>query len=221
MTNSVLIDFSRIQATKEIPRIGGYRILENFVIAEFYAEKNPHTTDGYIFRFISKRGHVMSEPLFFGMLEGEESELPAEAANEIASKELTECLCEFAKTAPDRARNAKKCLIKHPSGHEKICLIACTSDRGTIIGGWYNSDADTDLSMQMLAYCMSSFAMLNNVDGIQDKALKRKAIDTIPDDTRFGKYPSSDAELIFLTAMAGRPKRMLERAKRNPPFPVS
>lgn len=217
MTNNVLIDFSRIQATKEIPRIGGYRILENFAIAEFYKEKNPHTTDGYIFRFINKGGYVMFEPLFFGMLEGEESELPAKAANEIASKELTECLCEFARTAPDCARDVKKCLIeKHPSGHKNVCLIACTSDRGTIIGGWYNSDGDTDLSMQMLAYCMSSFSMLNNVDGIQDKALKRKAIDTIPDDIRFGKYPAKEAEKVFLTAMAGRPKRMLERAKRSP-----
>ncbi len=220
MTNSVLIDFSRIQATKDIPRINGYRILENFAIAEFYKEKNPHTTDGYIFRFINKSGHVISE-LFFGMLEGEESELPAKAANEIAGRELHECLCEFARTAPDCARDVKKCLIKqHPSGHKNVCLIACTSDRGTIIGGWYNSDGDTDLSMQMLAYCMSSFSMLNNVDGIQDKTLKRKAIDTIPDDTRFGKYPAKEAEKVFLTAMAGRPKRMLERAKRNP-FPIS
>ncbi|MCR5572583.1 MAG: hypothetical protein K6F57_02310 [Candidatus Saccharibacteria bacterium] len=184
-------------------------------------EKNPHTTDGYTFRFIDKGGHVMSEPLFFGMLEGEESELPAEAINESVSREIHECLCEFAKTAPNRARSAKKCLIERPSGHENICLIACTSDRGTIIGGWYNSDGDTDLSMQMLAYCMSSFCMLNNVDGIQDKALKRKAIDTIPDDTRFGKYPAKEAEKVFLRAMAERPKRMLERAKRDIAFPVS
>jgi len=221
VTKNVIIDFSRIQAAKDIPRINGFRILENFAIAQFYAEKNPHTTDGYIFRFINKGGHVMSEPLFFGMLEGEESELPADLANEVAGRELQECLYEFAKTAPDRARNAKKCLVEHPSGHKNIHLIACTSDRGTIIGGWWNSDGDTDLSMQMLAYCMSSFAMLNNVDGIKDKALKRKAIDTIPDDTRFGKYPAKEAEMVFLTAMAGRPKRMLERAKRDIAFPVS
>ena len=215
--NSNIIDFSKIQGIKEIPSINGFRILENFVIEKFYQQKHSHSTDLYTFRLVSKNGRMEPEPLFFGMLEGEDSNLSPDIANTIAGKELHNELTKFAKSAPSRARGTNKCLIEHPT--EYISLIACTSDRGTIIGGWYNSNADQDVGMQMLAYCMASFAMLNNVDGKKDTSLKKKAIDTIPDDSRFGKYSANFAEAVFLSAIAGRHDRMLKRAQA--PCPIS
>lgn len=217
--NSNIIDFSKIQDINNIPVIGKKkkRILEKHFIRVWYGEKHSHSTDLYEFMIIYNNGRIEPEPLFYGILEGEDSNLAPDIANTVAGNELHQELMKFAKSAPSRARGTNKCLIEHPN--EYISLIACSSDDGTIIGGWYNSNADQDVGMQMLAYCMSCFAMLNNVAGKKDQLLKRKAIDTIPDDSRFGKYPAKDAEIVFLKAMAGRHERMLKRAKT--PCPLS
>lgn len=211
MTKANVIEFSRIRGINEIPSICEYAILENFVVESFYVRKHAHSTDLYDFRLVDEKGRVKS--LFYGMLEGDNSNLSPDVANDTAGEELHERLNAFAKSAPARARCTNKCLVEQAA--DNISLIACTCERGTIIGGWYNSCADRDISLQMLAYCMYSFAALNSVSGAKDKVLKEKAVDTIPDDSRFGKYPSNEAEAILIYAIAGRHERMLQRALRT------
>ena len=206
-----VINFADIQGIREIPSKFGWKIVENFVIEAFYQTKHSHTTDLYDFRWVSRNGKVHS--LFYGMFEGTNSNLAPEIADQEPGDELHAELLKFAKSAPTRAKHTNKCLITDVS--DRIVLIAASCERGTIIGGWYNSQGDKDIALQMLAYCMYAFAALNYVGEPKDRVLKEKTVDTIPDDSRFGKYPSEKAEAIIIAAFYSREERMRNRFRRN------
>ena len=51
--------------------------------------------------------------------------------------------------------------------------------------------------------------------GYFPKRLSSGTVDTIPDDSRFGKYPSEKAEAILVAAFYSREERMRNRLRRN------
>ena len=204
--------FSDIKGISQIPSIGGYLIVENAVIDDFYRKLRSHSTDVYDFRLVERNGNVTT--LFYGMLQGENSNVAPEIADEVAGNELNTLLNAFATTAPKRARKTNKCVVI-TDANDHISLIASECQSGTIIGGWHNSYGDKDIALQMLAYCMYAFGALNTVSGPKDRILKEKTVDTIPNDSRFGKYNSPMAEQTFLAAIAARTERMRHRAIRN------
>lgn len=207
-----VINFADIKGIREIPSRFGWKIVENFAIEAFCRTKHTHSTDLYDFRWVDNRNGIHS--LFYGMFEGANSNLAPEIANQEPGDELHKAMHEFAKSAPTRAKHTNKCLITEAS--DNITLIAAACERGTIIGGWYNSQGDRDIALQMLAYCMYAFAALNYVFNPEDnKLLKERTVDTIPDDSRFGKYPSEKAEAILVAAFYSREERMRNRLRRN------
>ena len=208
-----VLSFNDIKGISQIPSIGGYLIVENYVVDSYYRTLRSHSTDVYDFRLIERSSKSEATTLFYGMLQGENSNVAPEVANEVAGNELNTLLNEFAITAPKRARKTKKCVVQDAS--ECVSLIACECRLGTVIGGWHNSRGDRDIALLMLAYCMYVFGALNAVSGPEDMLLKEKSVDTIPNDSRFGKYDSPTAEQVFLAAIYSRTERMRNRAKRN------
>lgn len=208
-----IYNFSDLKGIDQIPSIGGYLIVENYVIDSFYRKLRSHSTDVYDFRLIERSGKGEVTTLFYGMLQGENSNVAPEVADEVAGNELNTLLNEFAITAPKRARKTNKCVIQE--GSEYVSLIACECRLGTVIGGWHNSRGDRDIALLMLAYCMYVFGALNAVSGPKDILLKEKSVDTIPNDSRFGKYDSPAAEQVFLAAIYSRNERMRNRARRR------
>ena len=207
-----IYNFSDIKNVGLIPSIRGYLIIENFVIDNFFIKLRSHSTDVYDFRLIERDGEVTT--LFYGMLQGENSNSTPEIADEVAGNELNTLLNDFASSAPKQARRTNKCVV-YPDASSHASLIACECRTGTIIGGWHNSHGDKDIALQMLAYCMYAFGALNTVLGPKDLLLKEKSVDTIPNDSRFGKYRSTEAEQTFLAAICSRPNRMRNRALRK------
>lgn len=205
-----IIHLPDIQKIGKMPAILGYLIVENFIIDKFFVKLRSHTTDLYDFRLVRDK---KSTVLFYGSLESENSNVSAAEADKTAGWDLKRALRDFAQTAADEASRTNKCVVKKVGD---IQLIACSCANGdTVIGGWYNSRNDSDISLQMLAYCMYAFAVLNTVYGPKDKVLKEKAIDSIPNDSRFAKYSSHVGEATLIAAIYSRHERMLKRARRE------
>ncbi len=213
------INFSEIRGIRGVPPVAGYRIVENFVIAAYYATKNSHSTDVYDFVLVKHDG--TNERLFHGMLQGEETEEGAiknnpKAINETVGASLTAALNDFAQSGIRKiASKTPKCITKRYKNERHIFLVACQCEEGTIIGGWYNSEADSDVALQMIAYCMYTFAAINITAGKYDKKLHWYAYDKIPNDFRFGKFDATEAATIRNREYLGREERMRKRAIRE------
>ncbi len=205
-----IIRLPDIQKIGKMPTVLSYLIVEHFIINRYFEKLLSHSTDFCDFRLL-KDGKIAV--LFYGSFENENSNISASEADKIAGPELKKALRKFATTAAEEAAKTNKCVVKKDGN---IYLIACScADGGTVIGGWYNSRNDDDIALQMLAYCMYAFAILNTVFGPKDMVLKEKAVDSIPNDSRFAKFSSKDGEAALIAALYSRRERMLKRAKRE------
>ena len=144
----------------------------------------------------------------YGSVVGSNSPLTADQANVRHGKWLRNQLSSFAATAPDLVNQTNKTVIHT---HHAATFMACKCSKGTIIGGWYNSNSDTDISLQMLAYIFLNFAALNSIGNFPDQVLRERAYDTIPTDSRFGKFEVDKAKSIFLAEIFSRHDRMAAR----------
>ena len=162
-----------------VPRKGGYAILEQRVIAAFYKELHSHSVDLYEFRFIPNDGGDV-ELIMGGGFE--------------AKYAHTKNATKFVREHQDELKQA---ITDFSEANHRI-VYRNNSDRGIIVGGWYNSQCDTDVSTQMLAYIMFCFAALNRTDIM----LKEHAYHTLPYDTRYGKFDANVARETALTAIA-------------------
>ena len=209
-----VISFDDIRGVNGIPQIAGYRIVENFVIAAKFKTMNAHSADVYDFLLLRPDG--TNERLFYGIVQGEE-EVRSDPGpvSATAGAELTRALNWLAQSGIRKiARKTPNCIVKHYGKDEHIHLIACRCDQGTIIGGWHSGNGNRDIARQMLAYCMFTFAAINNVAGKKDIALLWNAHDTIPYDSRFGKFNAEEAAAIRNCEYLGREERMRLRAIR-------
>ena len=201
-----LLNLKEARDIQEIPTLSGFKIVENHMIANYYAQLRSHSTDLYDFRLIKNDGSI--ERLFYGMLEGEGSNIDPNTAKAEAGRELAHTLELFAESAPENASRSYKTVTAKTTN---ICLIATSCDNGTIIGGWYNSRHDNDISWQMLAFSLYAFSALNSTD----RVLSEKALDSIPNDTRFGKYSSTLAVGVLHKTLFERSDRMRRRYERR------
>ena len=180
-----------------IPRKGGYAILEQEVIAAFYKQLHSHSVDLYEFRFLPNDGSDV-ETLMSGSFKARYAHTKdAKAFVQAHQEELHEAITRFSE-ANHRIVYRNNKTILQVDDTQPIALIAAPSDRGIIVGGWYNSQCDTDISKQMLAYIMFCFAGLNK----KDIQLKEHAYHTLPYDTRYGKFDSNTAKETALIAIA-------------------
>ena len=180
-----------------VPRKGGYAILEQRVIAAFYKELHSHSVDLYEFRFIPNDGGDV-ELIMGGGFEAKYAH--TKNATKFVREhqdELKQAITDFSE-ANHRIVYRNNKTILQTENDQPIALIAAPSDRGIIVGGWYNSQCDTDVSTQMLAYIMFCFAALNRTDIM----LKEHAYHTLPYDTRYGKFDANVARETALTAIA-------------------
>ena len=189
-----------------LPRRGGYLVLETAVIAAYYKQLHSHSADLYAFRFLGE-GKAVS--LMYGSLQGANSKVNVSDVVEEHSPELLDTLVSFSIAEVTTAKRANKTIL-HVSSDEHIVTIAVACDRGAIVGGWYNSDADSDIGKQMLAYILYSFAALNGTGQTADTILKERAYDTIPRDSRYGKFDVNIAQTTLIEELA-----IFQRGKRK------
>ena len=172
------IQMPNIKTEEKIQTVLGYLIVEKSIIQHFYSTLRSHATNLYDFRLVRDGKSIV---LFYGTLVSENCDIPAMNIDRTAGSDL------------------KKCVVKKDGN---IQLIACSCANGdTVIGGWWNSQNDNDTSLQMLAYCMYAFAVLNTAYGPKDQTLKKKAIDSIPIDSRFAKYSNHTGETALIAAI--------------------
>ncbi len=197
--------FEDLRSINGIPEIEGYKIVENHTIDSFFKTLKSHSTDLYTVRLYTNKSVTT---LMYGSVVGSNSPLTADQANVMHGKWLRNQLSAFASTAPDLANQTNKTVIHT---HHAATFMACKCSKGTIVGGWYNSNADTDISLQMLAYIFLNFAALNSIGKFPDQILRERAYDTIPTDSRFGKFEVDKAQSIFLAEIFSRHDRMTAR----------
>ena len=203
--------FEELRSINDIPEIGGYKIIENHVIDSYFETLKSHSTDLYTFRlYTAERIHT----LMYGLVVGSNSPLSADQANSEYGKWLRDELSTFATSAPTRANSTHKTVIQTVEFNQAIgsaTFMASKCQKGTIIGGWFNSNSDTDIALQMLAYIFLNFAALNSIGKSPDQVLRQCAYDTIPTDSRFGKFEVDTAKSIFLAEIFSRHDRMAAR----------
>jgi hypothetical protein len=194
-----------LRSINGIPEIEGYKIVENHIIDSFFKTLNSHSTDLYTVRLYSNQ---KVSTLMYGSVVGSNSQMTAAEANARHGKWLRNQMSSFAATAPDLVGQTNKTVIHT---HHAATFMACKCSKGTIVGGWYNSNADTDISLQMLAYIFLNFAALNGIGKVPDQILRERAYDTIPTDSRFGKFDAEKAKSVFLAEIFSRHDRMVAR----------
>lgn len=197
--------FEDLRSINGIPEIEGYRIVENHTIDSFFKTLNSHSTDLYTVRLYTREKVTT---LMYGSVVGSNSQMTASEANARYGKWLRGQLSTFASTAPELVSQTNKTVIHT---HHAATFMACKCSKGTIVGGWYNSNADTDISLQMLAYIFLNFAALNSIGNCPDQILRERAYDTIPTDSRFGKFEVERAKSIFLAEIFSRHDRLVAR----------
>ena len=202
--------FEDLRSICDIPTIEGYKIVENHVIDSFFKTLKSHSTDLYTFRLYRTDNQVVT--LMYGSVVGSDSQLTAEQANAKHGKWLCDQLSTFAFTAPQKVSRTNKTVIQTVGA---ATFTASRCQKGVIVGGWYNSNKDTDISLQMLAYVLLNFAALNCVGTQPDNSLRRHVYDTIPTDSRFGRFEVETAKSIFLAEMFSRHDRMVARCCTN------
>jgi hypothetical protein len=190
----------------EIPTIDGYTIIENHVVDSFFKTLKSHSTDLYVFRLYKTNGQVST--LMYGSVVGSDSQLTAERANATYGKWLRNQLSIFASTAPQKVGKTNKTVIQTVDG---ATFTANRCRKGVIVGCWYNSNRDTDISLQMLAYILLNFAAINSVGAQPDNDLRHQTYDTIPNDSCFGKFDVDKAKSVFAAEMLVRHDRMVAR----------
>ena len=190
------IQMPNIKTEEKIQTVLGYLIVEKSIIQHFYSTLRSHATNLYDFRLVRDGKSIV---LFYGTLVSENCDIPAMNIDRTAGSDLKKALRSFTITAADEANKTNNCVVKKDGN---IQLIACSCANGdTVIGGWWNSQNDNDTSLQMLAYCMYAFAVLNTAYGPKDQTLKKKAIDSIPIDSRFAKYSNHTGETALIAAI--------------------
>ena len=209
-----VVNFKDIKGIHEIPQIAGYRIVENYVIAAYFETKSSHSVN--VYDFILLKPDDTYERLFYGIIQGEEAKKSdPEQISATAGAELIDALNHFAQIGIRKmASNTFKCIVGRKGS---VFLIACRCDQGIVLGGWHISNSDPDIALPMLAYCIHTFAAINNVAGKEDQTLLRNAYDTIPNDTRFGKFSGAEASVIRNSAYRERTERMRKRAENLNP----
>lgn len=195
-----------LESINGIPTIDGYIIIENHAVDSFFKKLRSHSTDLYTFRLYKTNGQVL--PLMYGSVVGSNSQLTAKQANATYGEWLRDQLSTFASNAPARLSKTNKTIIQTVDG---ATFTANRCQKGIIVGGWYNSNEDTDISLQMLAYILLNFAAINSVGAQPDIKLRHHAYDTIPTDSRFGKFDADEAKSVFLAEMLSRHDRMVAR----------
>jgi len=203
-----IIKIEEIRNIKGIPEIAGYRIVENFLIDKFFSTLNSHSTDLYLVRLY--RGQSPCT-LMYGSCVGNSSKLSAKEANQKYGAELTYGVGAFAAIA-DQKVTSNRVYIQTTG---RVTIMASRCDKGFIIAGWHNSNADSDISKQMLAYVMMNFAALNAFGAHPDKELRMHTYDTIPTDSRLGTFDSKEAKQIFLAELYTRNDRMSLRRQNH------
>ena len=208
-----VVNFKDIKGIHEIPQIAGYRIVENYVIAAYFEKKSSHSVN--VYDFILLKPDDTYERLFYGIIQGEEAKKSdPEQVSATAGTELINAINCFAQSGIRETASNAKCIVRRIGS---VFLIACRCDKGTILGGWHISNSDPDIALQMLAYCMYTFAAINNVAGKEDQTLLWNAYDTIPNDSRFGKFSGAEASVIRNSAYRKRAERMRKRAENLNP----
>lgn len=197
--------FEDLRSINGIPEIEGYRIVENHTIDSFFKTLNSHSTDLYTVRLYTENKVTT---LMYGSVVGSNSRMTASEANARHGKWLRSQLSSFASTAPELVSQTNKTVIHT---YHAATFMACKCAKGTIVGGWYNINADTDISLQMLAYIFLNFAALNSIGKYPDQILRERAYDTIPTDSRFGRFEVEKAKSIFLAEIFSRHDRMVAR----------
>ncbi len=201
MKQENIIKFEDIRTIKGIPEIAGYKIIENFLVDKFFSTLSSHSTDLYLVRLYSGK---RVETLMYGSCIGSNSKLSAAEANRTYGDDLKHEVSSFALIAPEKVIGNRVAL--QTSGMTTIMAARC--NKGYIVAGWLNSNADGDISKQMLAYIMMNFAALNSFGTNADGTLKEQAYDTIPTDSRLGTFNPREAKQIFRAEIFTREQRM-------------
>ena len=149
----IKLDFSKLNL---IPRQGGYMIVEQAIIAAFYTQLHSHSVDLYAFRLIPKDGSEVVK-LMNGSLVAPYAHIKGKEAvdkySEEHSPELLDAITQFSKNNYRATRRNNKTILQAEDG-QNIALISAPCDKGIIVGGWHNSQGDTDVSKQMLAFVL-------------------------------------------------------------------
>lgn len=161
---ATIIRFADINTLHSLPFVAGHQAVEHFAIAGYFInELQADTTDLYRFVHIDKDGNMQN--LSYGSIRGKKSDVALDAAKSEYGRLLDGALALYTPHLLDLA-NTSIYRCKPIAVSDKISIIACECDNGTIVGGWLNSQGDEHITSQMLEYCMRAFAILNPNDEV-------------------------------------------------------